>query len=58
MAKRMDNEQYIAAVKGCKKSRSVGLCERECAHWHHASRSYPPFCKGASIKVSKSNVRN
>lgn len=56
--KQLSNEQYLSAIAGCKQSRRVGMCERKCAHWHPMSRSHPAFCKGASMKVGKSNVRN
>lgn len=46
--KQMSPEKYALAIAGCKESRRIGMCERECAHWHPVSRVNPLFCKSAA----------
>jgi len=61
MAKNMSNEQYLSAIKGCKQSRSVGLCERKCAHWRPMFKNSPAFCRSASCSsknAGKKHVNN
>ena len=53
----LDAGAYLAAIEGCKESRTIGMCERSCVLWHANQRKRPAFCAAAGSQHRQSEPR-